>query len=266
MRQALTAMHACARASTKRVWVYRVEVFTSAALLLIQVVLLFVVWRTVYGESGAVRGIAKQQAVSYAVLAVCIQSAIMPWDFSGLERRVRTGQVGIDMTRPIGLIPQVFAQNVGTFVAKLPTMVLGILWAIALGALSLPPSSRMFVAWVVATALGILLAMLMNLLVSMACFWSLEIGGYMMLYRLGSGLLSGALIPLWFMPGWLAGILNWLPFRAQMFTPLSIYFGQVDEATAWTSIAVQAAWIAAAVGLLVLVWAKAKRKVVILGG
>ncbi len=252
MRQALTAMRACARASTKRVWVYRVEVFTSAALLLIQVVLLFVVWRTVYGESGAVRGIAKQQAVSYAVLAVCIQTAIMPWDFSGLERRVRTGQVGIDMTRPIGLIPQVFAQNFGTFVAKLPIMVLGILWAIALGALSLPPSSRMFVA--------------MNLLVSMACFWSLEIGGYMMLYRLGSGLLSGALIPLWFMPSWLAGTLNWLPFRAQMFTPLSIYFGQVDEATAWTSIAVQALWIATAVGLLLLVWAKAKRKVVILGG
>ena len=254
------------RAAFRTGWVYRLNVATSVFGLLLQVWLLSVVWRSVYGDAGNVRGIGVAEAVSYAVLAACIQTALMPWQFSSLEQRVRSGQVGIDMTRPVGLLPQVMAHNLGTFLAQAPIAVIGVSWAIAIGALSLPPDAVSVVPWLLATVLGVILTLLMNLLMSMACFWSLEIGGYLMLYRLGSALLSGALIPLWFMPGWLAAILDWLPFRAQMFTPLSIYFGQVSGSEAWLAILAQLGWIAATLVLLCIVWGRAEHKVVVLGG
>lgn len=46
------------------------------------------------------------------------------------------------------------------------------------------------------------------------------------------------------MPGWLATTLDWLPFRAQLFMPMSIYFGQTSGAAAWAAIAAQVAWVA----------------------
>lgn len=260
------ALRAPARAAFRSTWVYRVDVVTAVLGLLLQVWLLSVVWRSVYGGADRIRGIGVDQAVSYAVLAGCIQVALMPWQFSSLNDRVRSGQVGVDMTRPVGLIPQVLAQNIGTFLAQLPIAAIGIVWAIAIGALSLPPAAAVVVPWLVATALGVVLALLMNLLMSLACFWSLEIGGYLMLYRLGSALLSGALIPLWFMPGWVAAVLDWLPFRAQMFTPLAIYFGQVSGVRMWLAILAQLGWIAVIGALLLVVWRRAERKVVVLGG
>ncbi|AXE38736.1 ABC transporter permease [Acidipropionibacterium virtanenii] len=255
-----------ARMAVRTSWAYRIDLASGIAGLLIQVWLLKVVWTTVYGNSTTVRGIDRTQAVSYAVLAACIQTALMPWQFSGLNARVRTGQIGIDMTRPLGLIGQVLAQNAGTLAGRLPITAIGIAWAVVIGALALPPQVGTLGLWILSTLLGVAISLILNLLVSMASFWSLEIGGYMMVYRLGSGLASGALIPLWFMPGPLATILDWLPFRAQMFTPLSIYFGTATGADAWAAIGVQAAWILILAGLLALVWHRAEHKVVVLGG
>ena len=260
------AVRGTIRNSLRTSWSYRLDMMLAVAGLWIQVWLLGVVWRSVYGDSASVNGIDPGQAVSYAVLAACLQAAMMPWRFSALEARVRNGQVGVDMTRPLGLVPQVLAQNVGTFLAQLPITVAGLAWAVLTGRLTLPPSAGAVLPWLLAMLLGVVITLLMNLLMSLTCFWSLEIGGYMMLYRLGSGLLSGALIPLWFMPGWFATVLDWLPFRAQMFTPLSIYFGQLDGASAWLAIAGQVAWIAMLAGLTHLVWLRAERRVVVLGG
>lgn len=266
MKTTFRGVKACVRSAIKTAWMYRVGISSDVVTLLLRVWLLLVVWNAVYGGAEMVSGIDRQQAVSYAILAACLQVALIPWYFSGLEARVRTGQVGIDMMRPLGLIPQVLGQNFGTLVARLPITAIGLAWAMTLGALSLPPAPEAVVIWLISTALGMGLSLLMNLLMSMTCFWSLEIGGYTMPYRLGSGLLSGALIPLWFMPDWLVTTLEWLPFRAQMFTPLGIYFGKITGDAAWTEITVQAAWMATVSGLLILVWSRSKHKVVVLGG
>lgn len=254
------------RNSVRSVLAYRLDFVMSLLGLLAQVVLLNVVWRAVYGGASTVSGISQGQSTSYALLAACFQTALMPWQFSALTQRVRTGQVGVDMMRPLGLIPQVLAQNVGATLARLPITAVGIVWAVAIGGLSLPPSPETAVAWVISTVLGFSLTLLMNLLMSMTAFWSLETSGYQMLYRLGTGLLSGVLIPLWFMPNWLASGLNWLPFRAQMYTPLSIYFGHARGGAAWLAIALQLIWLGVVSVVLWFVWRRALHKVVVLGG
>jgi ABC-2 type transport system permease protein len=114
--------------------------------------------------------------------------------------------------------------------------------------------------------LGIGNILTINLLVSMIAFWTLEIGGPMILYRFASAFLSGALIPLWFMPGWLQPIISGLPFQAQIYAPLSIWFGTRRGADLLGTLAVQLGWVLALVLLLHLVWRRAIHKVVVLGG
>jgi len=260
------ALAAYARSAIQSVWMYRADLFISFVNQIVQVALLMVVWRAVYGQAATVNGITKTQSVNYAVLAACLQTAMMPWNFSSLSDRVRGGQIGVDITRPLGLVAQCLAQNVGTMVARLPITVVGLGTAALIGALTLPPSPGTAVWFAISLVLGVVLVMLMSLLMSFVTFCSLEVGGYRMLYRLGTGLASGALIPLWFMPGWLAALLQWLPFQAQMFAPLSIYFGRVEGAGIVRTVGVQVFWVAFMAAATWFVWRRAMHKVVVLGG
>jgi ABC-2 type transport system permease protein len=157
-------------------------------------------------------------------------------------------------------------QNFGVLLARLPLGAVGLAAAGVLGALVLPPSLATFALAVVATVAGAVVAMLCNLIVSMVAFWTLEISGPMIVYRFGSSFLSGSLIPLWFMPGWLRSSIEWLPFQAQVYTPVSIYLGQTRGAEALALVGMQLVWLVVLTLLLQVVWRRARHKVVVQGG
>jgi ABC-2 type transport system permease protein len=138
--------------------------------------------------------------------------------------------------------------------------------AAVLGALTLPPGWGTLVLAAVATAGGVLIALLCNLIVSMVTFWTLEVSGPLIVYRFGSAFLSGSLIPLWFMPGWLRSAVEWLPFQAQVFTPVSIYLGETHGRQAATLVGVQLAWLVVLAVVLQVIWRRARHKVVVQGG
>ena len=260
------AFRGMTRAGQRSVLVFRGDLLTGAVTLVIQVVLAIAVWRTVYADRPPVNGVDARTAVAYAAIAACLQSVLLPWQFSSLPMRIRNGQIASDLTRPMGLMWQIFAQNLGVLLGRLPLGAIGLAAAAVLGALALPPGWAAAVLAVVATVGGGLIAMLCNLIVSMVTFWTLEAGGPLIVYRFGSSFLSGSLIPLWFMPGWLRSAVEWLPFQAQVYTPVSIYLGQTRGGEAVALVAVQLAWLVVLTLLLELVWRRARYKVVVQGG
>jgi ABC-2 type transport system permease protein len=260
------AFRGMTRAGTRSVLIYRGDLFTGAVTLVIQVVLAIAVWRIVYSGRGPVNGVGAETAVAYAAIAACLQSALMPWQFSSLPMRIRTGQIATDLTRPLGLMWQALGQNLGVLLARLPLGAIGLAAAGVAGALVLPPGWATFVLAVSATVAGAMVAMLCNLIVSMVAFWTLEISGPMIVYRFGSSFLSGSLIPLWFMPGWLRASIEWLPFQAQVYTPVSIYLGQTRGLEALALVGMQLVWLVVLTLLLQVVWRRARHKVVVQGG
>jgi len=115
-------------------------------------------------------------------------------------------------------------------------------------------------------ALGVANVMIINLAVSMIAFWTLDSQGPMLLYQFASTFLSGTLIPLWFMPEWLRSILSWLPFQAQMYAPLTIWFGTTHGSAILGVLGLQLLWIVLLWLLAKAIWRRAVRRVVILGG
>jgi ABC-2 type transport system permease protein len=262
----LTGLRGLYRSGYRSVLAYRADLLFGVVGLVIQTTLTVVVWRVLYDGRDEVAGIGSSTAVAYAVLAACIQAVVMPWQFSSLPLRVMRGQVGVDMMRPRSLISQNLAQAVGTMVGRLPIGAAGLVTGLALGGVKAPHSLLDLLAWVASMVLGIGNILAINLLVSMTAFWTLEIGGVLILYRFAAAFLSGALIPLWFMPEWLQPIISWLPFQAQIYAPLSIWFGTRHGAELLGTLAVQLGWVLALILLLQLVWRRAVHKVVVLGG
>lgn len=254
------------RVGRRSVLVYRFDLVVGLLTMIIQVVLTTVVWRVVYGGRGQVAGISQQTAVAYAVLAACFQTIVTPWQFSSIPMRIRLGQIGVDLTRPHGLIAQTLAQGVGTIMARTPIGLVGLLVGLALGALRPPHSIGLALVWVGSMVLGIANVQLANVAMSMLAFWTTDVGGPFMVYRFASTFAAGALIPMWFMPVWLQQLLGFLPFQAQMFIPLTIWFGTISGGRIAADLAIQVGWVLVLAVIARLIWARAIHKVVVQGG
>lgn len=77
---------------------------------------------------------------------------------------------------------------------------------------------------------------------------------------------SGALVPLWFMPGPLRAVAQVLPFQATAYTPTATYLGEIHGSGLAVALGVQALWVGLLTALAALVWSRAVLRVVVQGG
>jgi len=79
-------------------------------------------------------------------------------------------------------------------------------------------------------------------------------------------LLSGLLIPMTYFPEKIRAVLAWLPFEHIAYTPLQIYLGKLDRASALRALTTQWVWAAALLVLADLWWRRSVRRITIHGG
>lgn len=230
---------------------------------LLQMVLLATVWRAVYAGRSSVDGVSITVMTTYVTVST-LHSLICHDDMDQwVFERVNTGAVGSDLLRPIPFIEQALWGSVAQAVVKLPMIAVALPIAAVFSGLSPPVTIG---AYLLSTVLGWLVNCCLFLILASIVFWTLEVGGINFMYFVVSGFLSGALVPLWFMPSWLASTLAWLPFQATVYTPASIYVGQLEGLAMWQGIGVQAIWLALLGGVASLTWRSAIQKTVVQGG
>ncbi|MET0693287.1 MAG: ABC-2 family transporter protein, partial [Propionibacteriaceae bacterium] len=216
-------------------------------------------------QSQFVAGADVDTTVGYAVLALTVATVLNTWPGMSIESRVRDGLIGIDLMRPIGLLTQVLAVQTGYVLAALPTAIVGLGTGLVIGGLAPAASLGAAISFVASLVLAFCVAQLITLLMSLTSFWTLEVGGLAMMFEVVRSFLSGAVVPLWFMPGWLRTVAEVLPFQAAAYTPLAIYFGRPPGGLG-AALAVQVIWVIALGALCAWVWSRAKRRVVVQGG
>lgn len=249
----------------RTVLAYRVDVLVALVGPALQVVLFGALWRALYAGKTTVDGVALPVMTTYVSLAALHQLLGHGDAVDWLERRVRDGRIGADLARPVGLLTQQVCGQVANLLVRLPMIAL-MLPVTALASGLTAPAAGALPRYLLATALGALINSCLNLLVAVVCFWTTELGGMSFLYFVISSFLSGALVPLWFMPGWLHGIVERLPLQSVIFTPLSIYVGQSTGSAAWRAIGVQGLWLAVLAASVWLLWRRAVHRVEVQGG
>jgi ABC-type uncharacterized transport system permease subunit len=247
-------------------FVFRASMWTGILGAILQVILVHFVWTAVYGAREVVAGVDQRDAITYAVLGVLATTVFQPFVFDTLYGRLKSGAIAFDVMRPVSAVPSALAQQVGAAAAQLPAAGAALVIGLLLGAIDPPASALAAVGCAVSLVLGFTIALLANFIVGLVGFWSVEVGGAFLIYRMLAQFSSGALIPLWFMPDALAGTLRALPFSAQIFVPLSMY---VDREPGWHTLGelgLQVVWILVLVALAGFVWRRAIRRLVVFGG
>ena len=253
--------------AVQRAIAYRMTLFFSLVAGLIWVVVTYYLWRVVFSTRSQVGNFDWQTMRTYFLVSYAV-NALLSWQtLSRMMRTIRTGEVAIDLLRPIDYFLAQLAQASGAAVIEggLSSAI-----ALILGILVLhiaPPVSPLATAlFIVSVALGYLIKFLISFMVALLCFWTLNGVGLMWAQNALVNLFSGALIPLQLLPGWLRTVVLTAPFQAIVYTPLSIYLGTVQGAALWQAVAVQIGWI---IGLWLLarwLWLPATRALEVQGG
>jgi ABC-2 type transport system permease protein len=260
-----------AYAQIARLWfqsllAYRADLAFKVAGVLAQVYLLKAVWSTIYTSQGSGMDVGLPALVSYITLAT-IQSWILNSSVTAfMQQRIREGSIAMDLARPVGLLGQMIAFQVGSTGATILAFLLSLPFALGLGGLQAPPSLAAGGLYVGSLGLGFVVSTLLGLLIGLTTFWILEVSAFELIIFFLSRFFGGALVPLWFFPPGLRIVASLLPFQSTSFIPAAIYTGQLHGPDLVRGVLLQGCWIVALSLLALAVWRRALHSVVIHGG
>ena len=184
-----------------------------------------------------------------------------------LDQRIRTGDVVVDLARPVDPVLAWMADDAGR---ALQAATFRLLAPLAFGALvfgiTVPTSAATVPLLVVSIALAWAVSFCCRVVVEMAGFWTTDVRGLTTVYIAVSNVLGGVIVPLSLFPAPLAALARATPFPSMLQIPVDIAVEHRTGAAALTGLVVQAAWVAVLLVVASVVLRRATRTVVVGGG
>jgi len=240
---------------------YRGSVGIWVVTSVIQPIVMIVVWRTVAGPTGTVGGYTASRFVTYFAIMMLVNHLTFIWLMWEFEWRVREGTFSPLLLRPIHPIHKDISDNVAYkvigLIGILPAMVILIL-AFHGDLSGMDPLQ--LIAAVPALVGGAVLRFMIEWVLALSAFWMTKTTALNNFYMSVQTFLSGGFAPLSVFPPLIAAIANWSPFPWTQAFVANVAMGRTTGVHILSGYGVQAIWIAAAFGLLRLVWSRAVRR------
>lgn len=209
-------------------------------------------------------------AVTYVWLGQSLIMTVAMWSggtTDDLNERIRTGDVSIDLYRPVPLLWWYYAGDLGRatyhFLTRgLAPSVIGLV----LFHISGPASPAAAVGFLVSVVLAVTVSFAIRFLVATTAFWVLDSSGIKLMSGVLAMALSGMVLPLNLFPGTLGTVVNALPWASYVQVPIDVYLGRHSGGDLLAALAFQAMWALVLLSACSLVLARATRKVVVQGG
>jgi len=238
--------------------------FTNTFFGVVKVAILFAAAAAAGGE---IAGYDRAALSTYSWIAQGMIAIILVFARGDVADRVRTGDIAIDLGRPVHPILAWLAEDLGRagqaclirFFA--PLAVGGLLFG-----LRVPEHVVTLPLFLLSGLLAVGVSFGSRLLVNLAAFWILDVRGLLTLYMVGSNVLSGLIVPLAFFPGWLKAISYATPFPWMLQAPVDIAVERATGTEALLALAAQAGWAAALLALATLTLRRGTRRLVVQGG
>ena len=209
-------------------------------------------------------------AVTYVWIGQALLMTVALWGggtTDDLAERIRTGDVAIDLYRPVGLVPWYLASDLGRAAYHFLTRGWPRRWSGSCCSTSRcrrrGPRPRPFL---VSLVLAVTTSFAIRFLVAASAFWLLDQSGVRMLSGVTALFLSGMVLPLVIFPEPLRSIALALPWASYLQTPADIWLGHRVGLDLLAALGLQVIWVVVLLGLCQVTVAAATRKVVVQGG
>lgn len=250
-----------------RNFTYKFEVYGNILMQTIIMITTSFFWRALFQDKAFGNGITADSMMTYTIMS----SVLSVLFITGVERRIQEsvekGTIAIDLMRPVNIFGMFLAEDLGSITALLIQNLLPIL---LLGSLLIRFPAIVSLSAIPLFAASVILSMAINwLLAAIFGMWAFTAISMDPLYQAKKHLirlLSGSIIPIWFFPKRLAGILNLLPFVYIYQLPLDIYIGSASNAEIYSRMLIQLSWVLVLGALFYILSGKSLKKVLVQGG
>ena len=238
-----------------------------------QVITIFIqvsIWRALLqSQGGAMVGatmVTFRNMVTYTIISSAISLFVSNELIWIVDRKIRTGEIAMDLIKPINLKIQLLSQTIGSIGSGVIIQLVPLLLIGAFGFGLATPTVENGLLFFIAVCNGLLINFLICYLLGLSGFWWNRVRQFNTMLRVALRLFSGSFVPLWFFPKVLADLAMVLPFRLIYYTPISIYMGKLSRTESGWQILLQFLWIGSFLLVEHLMWNRAIRRLVIQGG
>ena len=221
--------------------------------------IMFSMWSSIASQ-GPVGRFDVGTFASYFLATLIVRQLASAWIVWELNHQIRTGALSTALLRPVH--PLVFhaAQNLSAVpfrMAMLLPIVALSLFAIPSITFSAHPVHWLAALWTIAAAW--ILTFAIQAMIGLLALYTEQSLSFQEAWFGLWAILSGYLIPLELIPQ-VERVAIWLPFRSMGMLPVEIALGHLDRAELLLAVAIQAAWVLLAVGVLRWAWPRAMRR------
>jgi len=262
----LTPYIAFAKKSFLQRSAYRLNHWMGIFNTLIRLFIYVEIYRALYGGRQAVDGITLNMVTTNFILALGLKSFFIVDDFY-LSNRINNGSIATEMLLPVSFYGRMLADNLGVALFKLvfhflPTMIIAVLFF----GIQAPAGFGEIILFLVSVIFGYGVLWSLSFMFQMFSFWLLNVWAIMTIKNVFINVLSGTMIPLWFMPDFMRKIISFTPFDSIYFTPVQIYLGNITGGEVLAGFLKQLVWILCLMACGFVLWNKGKKKLVVQGG
>lgn len=250
--------------------VYRVNFGIRGFFSFFHLIVVFILWSAAYAGKTEIGGFSFAQTFTYFVALIVVQFMIGAFneDYQ-ISEEIRNGLINQFLLKPVNYFGYRFsiylaARLVTGGLILVPLLVLSPLMH---EHLTVPLDGWRLAAGLPALVMSALIQFGIAYIFGMLSFWFLEIQGLVILSMAIESVLGGQIFPLDLLPEWLFRLSHYLPYFYQMYFPVAIFTGRLnDPAAVATGLAIQAAWVVVILGVGQVLWRRGLRLHTAVGG
>lgn len=245
---------------------YRLECLLGILSTCLQIFISCAIWKVLYSTNQNINDITYSMVVTNFVLSQGLSKAFSVNDFA-VQQKINDGTICNEFLKPVDYRISILATNLGEILFNLiacflPTV---LITAIFIGILP-PVGITNLLLFLLSIILGFIILWLISSIVQLSSFWIINVWSVSTIKNVIIGVLSGSLLPLWFMPEPILQIIKYTPFDSIYFIPIEIYLGTVSIGEIIGCYVRQMIWIVILYSISKIMWKFGKRRLVIQGG
>lgn len=246
---------------------YRVANYFYMIGMVAEPVIYLVVWTTVAeAQGGEVGGFTPGELAAYYIVWTLVRNMNIVLTPYAWEERIRRGELTSDLLRPVHPVHRDLAYFAGW---KVVAILMWLPIAIVLTWVFTPtlhPTGAEIVLFFVALWGGFLVRFFALWALGLVTFWTTRVQALYELYFTAELLLSGRLVPLSLMPGWVQTVADFLPFQWAFQFPIETLIGKLDTGEIVYGLAMQALWTGIGIGITAVAWRRSLKRFTAVGG
>ncbi|MFD0681635.1 MULTISPECIES: ABC transporter permease [unclassified Paenibacillus] len=211
------------------------------------------------------------QVITYTWLKQAFLVFIVLWlRDNELFQLITSGNIAYELCRPNDIYgfwyAKLLAQRLSSALLRCFPILIVVFFLPAPYGLQLPPDFISFLLFLAVLIVGLLMIIAISMLIYISVFVTMSPAGSLLLFSVFGEFLSGLIIPVPLMPGWMQQIVYLLPFHWTADFPFRVFTGNLSKSEAVTGLGIQIVWLAALITFGKFAMSKALKRVVVQGG